>query len=68
MKTILHQKYDCVTSLNNIKIEIFTFYLQVRAGGRDAATAEETPPSMQEMCSGDGWSEMTGNRIEINPT
>jgi len=54
MKTILHQKYDCVTSLNNIKIEIFTFYLQVRAGGRDAATAEETPPSMQEMCSGDG--------------
>jgi len=35
-------------------LEIFTLYLQVRAGGRDAATAEETPPSMQEMCSGDG--------------
>jgi len=25
----------------------------VRAGERHAATAEETPPSMQEMCSGD---------------
>ena len=53
MKTILHQKYD-YTSLNTLKIEIFTFNLLVRAGGRNAATAEETPPSMQEMCSGDG--------------
>ena len=40
----------------------------MRAGERDTATAEETPPSMQEMCSGDGKSEMAGNRIEINPT
>jgi len=40
----------------------------VRAGARNAATAEETPPSMQEMCSDDGRPEMAGNRIEKNPT
>ena len=54
MKIILHQKYDYIYNLNNLKIEIFTFYLQVRAGARATAKAEETPPSMQEMCSGDG--------------
>ena len=40
----------------------------MRAGVRYAATAEETPPSMQEVCSGDGQSEMAGNSTEINPT
>jgi len=36
-----------MVGLNNLKIEIFTLYLQVRASARATAKAEETPPSMQ---------------------
>ena len=39
----------------------------MRAGARYAAKAEETPPFMQEICSGDGKPEMVGNRTENNP-
>jgi len=36
----------------------------MRVGARNAATAEETPPSIQEMWSGDGHPEMVGNSAE----
>jgi len=39
--------------LRNLQIKPDTKMCQVRAGERHAATAEETPPSMQDACSGD---------------
>jgi len=39
--------------LRNLQIKPDTNMCQVRAGERPAATAEETPPSMQAACAGD---------------
>ena len=50
------------------KLEITDMFfkkLQVRAGAQ-CCTTEETPLSLQKLWSGDGQSEMVGNRAEKN--